>query len=84
MGINDQVVLQYQSRTSRIFGFPSEVTCNPAAAGSTPESGEKQHFKIRYTIQHNARDKHPQRSTLLSFSMNNISRHHGKKLKVHV
>lgn len=28
----------YQSRTSRILGFPSEVTCNPAAAGSTPES----------------------------------------------
>ena len=28
----------YQSITSRILGFPSEVVCNPAAAGSTPES----------------------------------------------
>jgi hypothetical protein len=32
---------KYQSRTSRIFGFPSEVTCSPAAAGSTPESENK-------------------------------------------
>jgi len=33
----------YQSRISRIFGFPSEVTCNPAAAGSTPESEKWKH-----------------------------------------
>jgi len=28
----------YQSRMSTILGFPSDVACRPAAAGSTPVS----------------------------------------------
>lgn len=33
-----QILKPHQSITSMTFGFPSEVTRNPAAAGSTPES----------------------------------------------
>ena len=41
---------KYQSRTSSIFGFPSDVTCNPAAAGSTPESENRQCILLKTLI----------------------------------
>lgn len=67
----DTISFTYQSITSKTFGFPSEVTSNPTAAGSTPESRKHRHQKRKQQRNNQIEPLTQQKSAINSSSLKN-------------